>query len=162
MTHSTHFIYGYVASDIIKDHSHWEMVPLHWLLFPISSKGYCIYMPNLFTLKSCLLEYSKSKTRVFCEKIGVFQRDVLSMLWQTCICLYNINRILAMSKVLISSVTLRERERERERERDTDRQTERETGGGGGARLVKKRWRHSFIVEARCSTIFVVLPRQQP
>ena len=43
-THSTHFIYGYMASDIImvKDHSDSERgKPLapHGLLFPISSKG---------------------------------------------------------------------------------------------------------------------------
>ena len=43
-THSTHFIYGYMASDIIfmvKDHSDSQSVnPLspHRLLFPISSK----------------------------------------------------------------------------------------------------------------------------
>ena len=43
-THSTHFIYGYMASDIImvKDHSDSERrnpLPPHRLLFPISSKG---------------------------------------------------------------------------------------------------------------------------
>ena len=43
-THSTHFIYGYMASDIImvKDHSDSErgnLLPPHRLLFPISSKG---------------------------------------------------------------------------------------------------------------------------
>ena len=32
MTHSTHFIYGYMASDMVKDHS-------DGLLFPISRKG---------------------------------------------------------------------------------------------------------------------------
>ena len=42
-THSTHFIYGYMASDIImvKNHSHSERenpLPPHGLLFPISSK----------------------------------------------------------------------------------------------------------------------------
>ena len=36
-THSTHFIYGYMASDMVKDHS-----DTHRLLFPISSKGYFI------------------------------------------------------------------------------------------------------------------------
>ena len=46
-THSTHFIYGYMASDIImvKDRSDSERgnsMPPHWLLFPISSKGYFI------------------------------------------------------------------------------------------------------------------------
>ena len=43
-THSTHFIYGYMVSDIImvKDHSGSErenLLPPHGLLFPISSKG---------------------------------------------------------------------------------------------------------------------------
>ena len=45
-THSTHFIYGYIASDIIfrvKDHSDSEkgnpLSPLQGLLFPISSMG---------------------------------------------------------------------------------------------------------------------------
>ena len=41
--HSTHFIYGYMASDImVKDHSDSERgnpLPPHGLLFPISSKG---------------------------------------------------------------------------------------------------------------------------
>ena len=40
-THSTHFIYAYMASDI------WEsergnLLPLHRLIFPISRKGYLI------------------------------------------------------------------------------------------------------------------------
>ena len=43
-THSTHFIYGYMASDIIlvKDHSDSEkgnLLPPHRLLFSINSKG---------------------------------------------------------------------------------------------------------------------------
>ena len=41
-THSTHFIYGYMASDMVKDHSDSEKGnPLspHRLLFPINSKG---------------------------------------------------------------------------------------------------------------------------
>ena len=43
-THSTHFIYGYMASDIImvKDHSDSKRgnpLPPHGLLFLISSKG---------------------------------------------------------------------------------------------------------------------------
>ena len=42
-THSTHFIYDYMASDIIvKDHLDSERgnpLPPHGLLFPISSKG---------------------------------------------------------------------------------------------------------------------------
>ena len=42
--HSIHFIYGYMASDIImvKDHSYSERgnpLPHHGLLFPTSSKG---------------------------------------------------------------------------------------------------------------------------
>ena len=42
-THSTHFIYGYMASDMVKDHSDSKKgnpLPPHRLLFPISSKGY--------------------------------------------------------------------------------------------------------------------------
>ena len=41
-TDSTHFIYGYMASDMVKDHSDSERgkpLPPHRLLFPISSKG---------------------------------------------------------------------------------------------------------------------------
>ena len=41
-THSTHFIYGYIASDMVKDHSNSEREnPLspHRLIFPISIKG---------------------------------------------------------------------------------------------------------------------------
>ena len=41
-THSTHFIYGYMASDMVKDYSDSERRnprPPHGLLFPISSKG---------------------------------------------------------------------------------------------------------------------------
>ena len=45
-SHSTHSIYGYMASDIIvKDHSDSERgnpLPPHGLLFPINSKGYFI------------------------------------------------------------------------------------------------------------------------
>ena len=53
-THSTHFIYGYMASDMVKDHSHSERVnplPPHGLLFPISSKGYfiCIHTTDRIT-----------------------------------------------------------------------------------------------------------------
>ena len=43
-THSTHFIYGYMTSDI-KDHSDSEKgnpLPPHMLLFPITSNGYVI------------------------------------------------------------------------------------------------------------------------
>ena len=41
-THSTHFIYGYMVSAIVKDHSDSEKgnpLPPHRLLFPINSKG---------------------------------------------------------------------------------------------------------------------------
>ena len=41
-THSTHFIYGYMASDMVKDHSDSDkenLLPPHRLLFPINSKG---------------------------------------------------------------------------------------------------------------------------
>ena len=41
-THSTYFIYGYMASDMVKDHSDSERgypLPPHGLLFPIKSKG---------------------------------------------------------------------------------------------------------------------------
>ena len=46
-THSTHFVYGYIASDIIivKDHSDSEtgnLLSPHGLLYPINSKGYFI------------------------------------------------------------------------------------------------------------------------
>ena len=37
MTHSTHFIYGYMASDN-SDSERGNLLPLHRLLFPISSK----------------------------------------------------------------------------------------------------------------------------
>ena len=40
--HSTHFIYGYMVSDMVKEHSDSEkgnpLLP-HRLLFPINSKG---------------------------------------------------------------------------------------------------------------------------
>ena len=42
MTHSTHFIYGYMASDMVKDHSDSEKgnpLPPHRLLLSINSKG---------------------------------------------------------------------------------------------------------------------------
>ena len=42
MTHSTPFIYGYMASDMVEDHSDSESenpLPPHGLLFPIDSKG---------------------------------------------------------------------------------------------------------------------------
>ena len=47
-THSTHFIYGYIASDMVKDHSDSEKgnpLPPHRLLFPINSKG-LLYAPS--------------------------------------------------------------------------------------------------------------------
>ena len=42
MMHSTHFIYRYMGSDMVKDHSDSErgnLLPPHRLLFPINSKG---------------------------------------------------------------------------------------------------------------------------
>ena len=42
-THSTHFIYDYMASDMVKDNSDSESgnpLPPHGLLFPISSKRF--------------------------------------------------------------------------------------------------------------------------
>ena len=43
-THSTHFIYGYMAADIIMVKNHLDRergnpLPPHGLLFPINSKG---------------------------------------------------------------------------------------------------------------------------
>ena len=41
-THSTHFMYGYMASDMVKDHSDSEKgnpLPPHGLLLSINSKG---------------------------------------------------------------------------------------------------------------------------
>ena len=47
--HSTHFIYGYIASGVVKDHSDSErgilLLP-HGLLFPISSKVFYMYYPT--------------------------------------------------------------------------------------------------------------------
>ena len=47
-THSTHFIYGYMASDSVKDHSDSERgnpLPPRGILFPINSKGF-LYAPS--------------------------------------------------------------------------------------------------------------------
>ena len=41
-THSTHYIYGYMASDHLDSERGNPMPPLHGLIFPISSKGYFI------------------------------------------------------------------------------------------------------------------------
>ena len=44
-THSTHFIYGFMASDMVNDLSdsvRGNPLPPHGLLFPINSKGYFI------------------------------------------------------------------------------------------------------------------------
>ena len=48
--HSTHFIYSYIASDMVKDYSNGEredtlLLSLHGLLFLISSKGF-LYAPS--------------------------------------------------------------------------------------------------------------------
>ena len=46
-THSTHFIYG--VGHMVKDHSDSERenpLPPHRLLFPISSKVFCLYAPS--------------------------------------------------------------------------------------------------------------------
>ena len=49
-THSTHFIYGYMASDIMvkdqSDNKRGNPLPPHGLLFAISSKGSFIYAPS--------------------------------------------------------------------------------------------------------------------
>ena len=42
MTHSTHFIYGYMVSDHSKSDRENMLPQLHGLHFPISSKGYVI------------------------------------------------------------------------------------------------------------------------
>ena len=39
MMHSTHFIYGYMASDMVKDSKRGNPLPPHGLLFSINSKG---------------------------------------------------------------------------------------------------------------------------
>ena len=47
-THSTYFIYGYMASDMVKDHSDSEKgnpLPPHGLILPISSKV-LLYAPS--------------------------------------------------------------------------------------------------------------------
>ena len=49
MTHSTHFIYGYMASDMVKDHSDSEKgnpLPPHRLLFPINSRFFYMHHPT--------------------------------------------------------------------------------------------------------------------
>ena len=49
MRHSTHFIYGYMASDMVKDHSDSErgnpLLP-HGLLFSINSKDFYMHHPT--------------------------------------------------------------------------------------------------------------------
>ena len=54
-THSTHFIYGYMASDMVKNH--WDSesgnpLPPNELLFPISSKGSFIFHRQDSTYRS--------------------------------------------------------------------------------------------------------------
>ena len=49
MTHSTHFIYGYMASDMVKDHSDSEKgnpLPPHRLLFLMGSARVLLYAPS--------------------------------------------------------------------------------------------------------------------
>ena len=57
-THSTHFIYGYMASDIVKDNSDSKRgKPLqpHGLLFPISSKGsFICTIPQTYTRRGAM------------------------------------------------------------------------------------------------------------
>ena len=54
-THSTHFIYGYMASDMVKDHSDSERgnpLPPHGLLFSIDSKGsFICTIPQTYNFK---------------------------------------------------------------------------------------------------------------
>ena len=48
-THSTHFIYGYMASDMVNDHSDSEKgkpLPPPSLLFPIKQQGFFLYAPS--------------------------------------------------------------------------------------------------------------------
>ena len=59
-THSTHFKYGYMVSDIImvKDHSYSErgnpLPPLHVLLLPIGSKGSFISTDRIAHTTACV------------------------------------------------------------------------------------------------------------
>ena len=52
-THSSHFIYGYMASDMVEDYSYNERgnpLPPHGLLFPISSKvSFICIIPDRIT-----------------------------------------------------------------------------------------------------------------
>ena len=48
-THSTHFIYGYMASDMVMYHTDSERgktLPPHGLLFPINSKCFYMHQPT--------------------------------------------------------------------------------------------------------------------
>ena len=52
-THSTHYIYGYMESDMVKDHSDIERrnpLPSHRLIFPISSKRSIAPRANALTI----------------------------------------------------------------------------------------------------------------
>ena len=88
-THSTHFIYGYMASDMVMDHLHSEIrnpLPPHGLLFPINSKGsfICTSMAHTtafvtpvvkfrtrqnYRLKLCQADISNNK--VTCQFISI-------------------------------------------------------------------------------------------
>ena len=64
-THSTHFIYGYMASDMVKDNSDSEKgspVPPHRLLCSISSKGsfICTIPQTGYNIPQLLLHQSWS------------------------------------------------------------------------------------------------------
>ena len=57
MTHSTHFIFGYMASDMVKDHTDSKrgnpLLP-HGLLFPINSKdSFICIIPHSLCYTSC-------------------------------------------------------------------------------------------------------------
>ena len=58
-THSTHFIYGYMASDMVKDHSDSEKgnpLPPYRLLLSINNKGYfiCIIPHRITHTTACV------------------------------------------------------------------------------------------------------------
>ena len=86
-THSTHFIYGYMASDIIivKDQSDSERgnpLPPHGLLFPISSKGSFICIIQQ-TGEHCQCILTVRHILVECNHFAPERKDVCgrSMWW---------------------------------------------------------------------------------